>query len=129
MVDNHDVEILLVEDNATDAELTMRALKRHNVANRLEWVKDGAEALQLCEAHAHPIQLLLTDVVMPKMSGGELAKRIQAQRPGLRVLYMSGYTDDAIGHHGVLEEGMAFLEKPFTTQSALRKVRETLDKV
>ena len=78
------------------------------------------EALAIVEGHAGSIDLLLTDVVMPEMSGPELAQRLQAVRPALKVLYMSGYTDDLVGPHGVL------LEKPFTTDSLAVKVREVL---
>ena len=88
---------------------------------------NGREALLLSEAHRGKIHLLLTDVEMPKMSGRELTERIRLQRPDLRILYMSGYTDDAILRHGVREDGIPFLQKPFTTEALARKVREVLD--
>ena len=81
----------------------------------------------ICERHARPIHLLLTDVVMPQMSGPELAERLAARGPSMRVLCMSGYTDDSIVRHGVLERGMAFLQKPITPPSLTTKVREVLD--
>ena len=85
------------------------------------------QALRHCEAHAGTIHLLVTDVVMPGMSGRQLAERAVQCRPELKVLYMSGYTADAIAHHGVLEAGVAFLQKPFSSESLLQKVREVLN--
>jgi two-component system cell cycle sensor histidine kinase/response regulator CckA len=81
----------------------------------------------MCRSFGGRIHLLLTDVVMPHLGGRELATALLAVRPGLRVLYMSGYTDNAIIHHGVLDAGLALLEKPFTPEHLLRRVRELLD--
>ncbi|HEX9548134.1 MAG TPA: response regulator, partial [Acidimicrobiales bacterium] len=77
-------------------------------------------------AHRDPIHLLVTDVIMPEMSGRQLADRLCQQRPSLKVLFVSGYTDDAIVRHGMLEPGIAFLQKPFTPLTLARKVREVL---
>ncbi|HYY57817.1 MAG TPA: response regulator, partial [Pyrinomonadaceae bacterium] len=87
----------------------------------------GHEALIVAERHDGPIHLMLSDVVMPQMSGRELAEQLSPVRREMKVLYMSGYTDDAIVHHGVLDEGMAFIEKPFTPNTLTRKLREVLD--
>ncbi len=88
---------------------------------------DGDEALQVCREQEGSIRLLITDVVMPGMSGRELAERVMDLHPQMKVLYMSGYTDNAIVHHGVLEPGTAFIEKPFTPDDLARKVREVLE--
>jgi two-component system, cell cycle sensor histidine kinase and response regulator CckA len=88
---------------------------------------NGGGALLISERHQGAIELLLTDVVMPYMSGAELAQRLTAQRPETKVLYMSGYTDDALAPHGVLQPGIAFLAKPFTPDGLLRAVQEALD--
>jgi PAS domain S-box-containing protein len=85
------------------------------------------QALRLCDEHAGSIDLLVTDVVMPGMSGRQIAEFAVQRRPSLKVLYMSGYTADAIAHHGVLESGVAFLQKPFSSESLLQKVREVLN--
>ena len=89
--------------------------------------KHGPEALILGRRHSGAIHLMLTDVVMPQMSGRDLAEQLTPLRRDMKVLYMSGYTDDAIVHHGVLEEGTAFIGKPFTPDALTRKVREVLD--
>jgi len=117
--------ILLVEDEAGVRDLAEHILKAHGY--RLLAAQDGPEALHLSEHHDGPIHLLLTDVVMPGMSGKELADRLCPQRPEMRVLYMSGYTDSVIGNHGVLEPGIAFVPKPLTEQELLRKVQAVLD--
>ncbi|MBF8259935.1 MAG: PAS domain S-box-containing protein, partial [Actinobacteria bacterium] len=117
--------ILLAEDEEVVRRLA-REILSGNGYKVLE-AGNGREALLLSEAHRGEIHLLLTDVVMPKMSGRELTERIRLQRPDLRILYMSGYTDDAILRHGVLEDGIPFLQKPFTPEELTRKVREVLD--
>jgi YesN/AraC family two-component response regulator len=89
--------------------------------------REPGEALTIVERYAEPIHLLLTDVVMPHMSGKELAKRLITVHPEAKVLYMSGYTDNAVFLHGVLEAGTFFLQKPFVPDTLLRKVREVLD--
>ncbi len=89
--------------------------------------QDGGAALQVCEEHRGPIHLLITDVVMPGMSGRELAVRLAGRRPEMKVIYMAGYTDDATVPHGVLEEGIHFLQKPFSLDALARIVREGLE--
>jgi len=118
--------ILLVEDEESVRDLAYFILLEKGY--RVLPARHGAEAIQIGEQQTGPIHLLLTDVVMPGgMSGRELAERLKRLRPGLKVLYMSGYTDNAIVHHGVLEPGTAFLQKPFAPDTLARKVRETLD--
>ena len=117
--------ILLVEDEDGVRELA-RDILRSNGYTVLE-ARNGAEALLLGEGHRGPLELLLTDVVMPRMSGREVAERMTARRSDLSVLYMSGYTDDAVIRHGVLGSDTAFLQKPFTPAALVQRVRETLD--
>ncbi len=117
--------ILLVEDEAELRELAKEVLE-HAGYTVLE-AAAAADAMLMARRHAGVIELLLTDVVMPRMSGRALAETIVAERPETRVLFMSGYTDDAILRHGVLEAGVHFLEKPFTPRVLAGKVREVLD--
>ncbi|MEW6245132.1 MAG: ATP-binding protein [Nitrospirota bacterium] len=88
---------------------------------------NGTEALALAERHSGPIHLLLTDVIMPQMNGRELSERLKARRPGLKVLFMSGYTDDAVLRHGVVTEDLPFIQKPFTPSALAGKMRNVLD--
>jgi two-component system, cell cycle sensor histidine kinase and response regulator CckA len=84
------------------------------------------EAVELAARYAGPIQLLLTDVIMPGCSGKELAEELRLARSALKVLFTSGYSGEAIAHHGVLDAGVAFLQKPFTPNTLLRKIRAVL---
>jgi DNA-binding NtrC family response regulator len=117
--------VLLVEDEEGVRSLVRHVLDRHGY-HVLE-ARHGREALLLNERTEGPIDLLLTDVILEQMSGPELAAHLSPLRPKLKVLYMSGYTDDAIGHHGVLAAGTEFLQKPFSTEALMRKVRQVLD--
>ncbi|MGH7204779.1 MAG: response regulator [Nitrospiraceae bacterium] len=95
--------------------------------NLLE-ARDGIQALRLCQEYSGIIHLMVTDVVMPGMSGRAVADHLSSVRPGMKVLYLSGYTYNAIVHHGVLDSGKALLQKPFTPAELARKVREVLDR-
>ena len=117
--------VLLVEDAAPVRTLARKSLE--SCGYRVLDAADGRAALELSAGHAGGIDILVTDVVMPGMSGRELAERLAPLRPGMRVLYTSGYTDDAMVHQGVLRSGVAFLQKPFVPESLARKVREVLD--
>jgi two-component system cell cycle sensor histidine kinase/response regulator CckA len=117
--------ILLVEDEDGVRSFVCRVLEESGYTV-LEASKPS-EALATCQQYEGPIHLLLTDVVMPQMSGRELAEELSSLRPKTKILYMSGYTDEAIFRHGVLDPGMPFLQKPFTTEVIVRKVRQVLD--
>jgi CheY-like chemotaxis protein len=117
--------LLLVEDEEDVRNLARDVLVESGYT--VLAVTGADEAVRICEEHDGPISLLLSDVVMPKVSGPQLAARLLDLRPDLRVLYMSGYTDEAIVHHGVLEPGTMFIEKPFTPESLSGKVRDVLD--
>jgi PAS domain S-box-containing protein len=119
--------VLLVEDEDGVRALVRQVLSKHGYTV-LE-ARHGGEALLHCERFKETIHLLITDVVLEQMSGPELAQRLVVLRPDLKVLYVSGYTDDAIIHQGVLKQGTAFLQKPFTTDALARKIREILDEV
>jgi len=118
--------ILLVEDEDVVRGLTKNILMQagYNVLD----AKGGEEAIRVCRAHAGPIDLLLTDVVMPEISGKEVADRLQELRPAIHVLFMSGYTDEAIVQHGVLDANVEFIQKPFTWFGLTRKVRDVLNR-
>lgn len=116
--------ILVVEDEAAVRQLVGSALRLYGY--RVMEADDPTKGLKLASVCQDAIHLLLTDVIMPAMNGRELFQRLVVDRPELKVLYMSGYTDDAITYHGVLDEGTTFLQKPFTIYSLLQKVRAVL---
>jgi two-component system, cell cycle sensor histidine kinase and response regulator CckA len=117
--------ILLVEDETRVRKLIADVLQRRGY-QVLEATR-GEEALRLAAAHEGPIDLAVVDVVMPEMSGPDVVRELAASRPSMRVLYVSGYTEEAIVHHGIQESGAAFLQKPFLPESLAAKVREALD--
>ncbi len=117
--------VLIVEDEALVRDVTRAMLSRRGY--RVLVAKDGEHALAVAANHMGVIDLLLTDVIMPRANGRRVAEQLRMMRPELRVVYMSGYTEDAIVHHGVLEAGIVLLEKPFTEQALARTVREVLD--
>jgi CheY-like chemotaxis protein len=117
--------VLLVEDEDAVRDLARDILQAQGYTV-LE-ARHGAEALRISAQHPGPIHLLLTDVVMPEMTGRELADRLAVLRPAIKVLYMSGYTDSAVVHHGVLDPGTVFLQKPFAAAVLASKVREILE--
>jgi PAS domain S-box-containing protein len=117
--------VLLVEDEQGLRVLARRILESHGYA--VIEASGGEEALRISRRHQSPIDLLLTDAVMPGMGGSDLAREIAAERPATRVLYMSGYTDDAVVRQGHLDEGSAFIQKPFASDALVQKVREVLD--
>jgi two-component system, cell cycle sensor histidine kinase and response regulator CckA len=124
--DLHGAEtILVVEDEDMLRETICRGLNIYGYT--VLAAQQGGEALLLCEQHPGPIHLLLTDVVMPQMNGRDLADRLTPLRPGIKVLYMSGYTENAIVHHGVLETNVSFIPKPFRVKKLMEKIRGILD--
>jgi two-component system cell cycle sensor histidine kinase/response regulator CckA len=117
--------VLLVEDEEEVRSAVGESLQMRGY--RVLRARHGREALTICRRHEGPIHLLLTDVVMPQMTGPELAQRISLQRPEIKVLYVSGYTSDALAQHNMLAPGTAFLQKPFTPETLARQVRTVLD--
>lgn len=120
-----DETILLVEDEDTVRDLVKEILEEYGY--RVLTASNGAEGLGVCREFSDEIQLMITDVVMPQMSGRELAENISTIRPETRVLYMSGFTDDAVVRHGVLAEDVCFIQKPFSPETLAIKTRELLD--
>ena len=116
--------ILLVEDDDVVRNLARRVLGDHGYS--VVEARHGEEALAMSERHKGPIHLLLTDVVMPEMSGRQLAQNLERLRPDIPVLYMSGYTDDTVLRYGVQENEVALLQKPLTPDALVAKVREVI---
>ena len=114
-----------MEDEDTVRGIARLALQIHGY-NVLD-AKNGAEALGIIEYHDGPIQLLVTDVVMPEMGGRQLAERVVMRKPKTKVLFLSGYNDDAVIRHGISRAETAFLQKPFTPIALANKVRDVLD--
>ncbi|HWA77978.1 MAG TPA: ATP-binding protein [Polyangiaceae bacterium] len=117
--------ILLVEDE-NEVRIVAREILRRHGYDVLD-ARNAGEALLTCERFKEPIHLLLTDVVMPQMSGRELSERLLRLRPEMKVLFMSGYTENAIVHHGILDSGIAYLQKPLVPDALARRVRAVLD--
>jgi CheY-like chemotaxis protein len=118
--------VLLAEDEAPVRAVARQTLERYGY--RVLEAPSAEAALDVADRYSGPIHLLLTDVIMPGLSGRDLAVRLAVVRPDVRVIYMSGYTDDAITRHGVLEPGFVFVQKPFTPDALARTVREVLDR-
>jgi two-component system, cell cycle sensor histidine kinase and response regulator CckA len=116
--------ILLVEDEDEVRAITKRILQ--SLEYTVLEARCAEQAIRACETHVNPIHLLITDVVMPEMCGQQVAKHVAARRKGIKTLFLSGYTDDAIMRHGISKSEVAFLQKPFTKQSLAKKVREVL---
>jgi len=116
--------VLVVEDDPQLRNMAFKILERHGYTVLV--AEGGQPAIQIAETYGEKIDLVVTDVVMPEMSGKEAAERIKTLRPDIKVLFMSGYTDNAIVHHGILDRDIAFLQKPFTPNGLARKVKEVL---
>jgi two-component system cell cycle sensor histidine kinase/response regulator CckA len=117
--------VLVVEDESAILDLIKIMLEQQGYDVRI--ASTPGEAIQMAEEHNGEIHLLITDVVMPEMNGRDLAKRILSLYPNIKRLFMSGYTDNMIAHHGVLDEGVCFIQKPFSRKDLTTKVREVLD--
>jgi PAS domain S-box-containing protein len=117
--------VLVVEDVSELRRLITRTLQKAGYT--VLTAAEGEEALRVLEQHGEPVHLMVTDLVMPGMSGRDLAERVERTRPHMKVLYMSGYTDDVVVRHGIVEQGVRFVSKPFATAELLRTVREVLD--
>lgn len=117
--------ILIVEDEPAMLRMATQLLER--LGYRVLAASTPGEALRTAGAHVGAIDLLVTDVVMPEMNGRQLANALITLLPGLRCLFMSGYTNDVIAHHGVIDEGIEFIAKPFSTSDFAKKIRAILD--
>jgi len=118
--------VLLAEDDATIRRMIQLTMESEGYT--ILAATNGQEAIEISSSYEGDIHLLLTDVIMPKLNGQELANTVQQSRPEMEVIFMSGYTDDAISHHGVLEPGVHFIQKPITPSILAKKLREVLKK-
>lgn len=114
-----------MEDEPAVRDVVRAMLERRGYTVLL--ASDGEQALRLARSHSGRIDLLLTDVVLPRTNGRRVAELLSLERPGIKVLYMSGYTEDAMLNHGALDEGVMLVEKPFTDLTLARRIRELLD--
>ena len=117
--------MLIVEDE-DQVRAIMRAVLRRYGYKVLE-AHNGGEAFLVCEKYPEPIHLLITDVILPRMSGREVATRLASMRPDMKVLFVSGYIESSVEHHGMLDAGIAFLPKPITPELLAKKARDVLD--
>jgi len=117
--------LLLVENEAAIRNLLQMALRKNGYT--VLAAESGREALELVRVHAGPLDLLITDVMMPDMDGPELVRQLTTIRPETRTLFMSGYMDDALGEHGILPANVNFIQKPFSPRVIAQKVRDILD--
>jgi two-component system, cell cycle sensor histidine kinase and response regulator CckA len=120
-----DETILLVEDESIVRELAAKMLKRINY--NILYASNGDEALEIAQNYSGVIHLMITDVVMPGMNGRQLAERLLRMRPNIKVLFTSGYTENAIAHHGIIEKGLSFIGKPYSSRDLANKIRRLLD--
>lgn len=118
--------VLLVEDETVVRDMTLKLLKR--LGYRAMAAANGTEALEIVSRHREGIDLLMTDVVMPKMNGRELAEKIAVRYPSIKVLFSSGYTEDIIARHGIADERFNFISKPFTPMALAKRIREVLER-
>ena len=118
-------KVLLIEDNEMNRDMLSRRLMRKGYT--VLTAADGAEALEVLQKHGRDIDLLVTDVVMPRLDGQGLADELRRRAPHVRILFSSGYTDDAILRYGVLHAEVSFLQKPYTVEGLVHKIRQTLD--
>jgi two-component system cell cycle sensor histidine kinase/response regulator CckA len=117
--------LLIVENEAAIRNLLQMALRKNGYT--VLAAESGHEALELVRVHAGPLDLLITDVMMPDMDGPELVRQLTTIRPETRTLFMSGYMDDALGEHGILPANVNFIQKPFSPRVIAQKVRDILD--
>jgi len=123
--DETQARVLLVEDDSANLRMTAKMLER--LGYRALTAGSPNQALQLAAAHTGKLDLLITDVVMPEMNGRELAEQICSNNPRIKVLFTSGYTADVVTHRGVIEQGLHFIQKPFSMRDLAAKLRQVLD--